>query len=103
MSVIDYEKIYATCSGLPISLKIQATAAMKMNLATKFDLESYIKHPENANFALKIVPRYTKSLLFKYYSYFIKYKLNVNALIVFFKYDLNFDILKILKTYYYKL
>lgn len=58
--IIDYEKKYATCSGLPVSLKIQATSAIKINIATEFDLESYLTHPENSNFAFKLVPRYLK-------------------------------------------
>ncbi|XP_060861024.1 apolipophorins isoform X2 [Metopolophium dirhodum] len=54
--IIDYEKKYATCSGLPVSLKIQATSAIKIDIATTFDLDSYFKHPENSNFALKLIP-----------------------------------------------
>lgn len=56
ISIIDSETKYATCSGLPISLKIQATTAIKLDIATKFDLENYFKHPENSNFTLKLVP-----------------------------------------------
>jgi len=58
LPIIDYDKKYAACSGLPISIKIQATAAIKLNMATNFDLKSYINKPENSNFALKFVPRY---------------------------------------------
>lgn len=54
---MDFEKKYATCSGLPVSLKIQATSAIKFNIATMFDLDNYFKHPENLNFALKLIPR----------------------------------------------
>jgi len=55
---MDYEKRYATCSGLPVSLKIQATSAVKLNTATKFDLDRYLKNPENTYFSLKLIPRY---------------------------------------------
>ncbi|XP_026815483.1 apolipophorins [Rhopalosiphum maidis] len=54
--IVDFENKYATCSGLPVSLKIQATSAIKFDIATTFDLESYFKHPENSNFALKLIP-----------------------------------------------
>lgn len=55
---MDYEKKYTTCAGLLISLKIQATTAIKLNIATKVDLENYFKHPENSHLSLKFIPRY---------------------------------------------
>lgn len=55
--IIDYERKYATCSGLPITLQIQAMSAIKLDFATKFNLESYLKYPENSKFALKFIPR----------------------------------------------
>lgn len=58
ISIIDYEKKYATSSGLPISMKIQATSTIKLNMGYTFDLESFIKNPENSNFAYKFIPRY---------------------------------------------
>lgn len=57
MPIIDYEKKYATSSGLPITLQIQAMSAFKLDLATKFDLETYLSHPENSNYILKLIPR----------------------------------------------
>lgn len=55
---MDYEKKYATCSGLPVSLKIQATTAIKLNIATKGNLDNYFKNPQNSYFSFKFVPRY---------------------------------------------
>ncbi|CAH1725498.1 unnamed protein product [Aphis gossypii] len=56
ISIIDSETKFATCTGLPVSLNIQATTAIKVDIATKIDLENYFKHPENLNFTLKLVP-----------------------------------------------
>lgn len=56
--------MYATCSGLPVSLKMQAASAIKMDLATNFDIESYIKHPEDSSFKFKFVPRYLSKLIY---------------------------------------
>lgn len=60
---MDYEKKYAACSGLPFSLKIQATTAIKLNIATKVDLENYFKYPTNTHFSLKFVPRYLSTFI----------------------------------------
>ncbi|VVC28237.1 Vitellinogen, open beta-sheet,von Willebrand factor, type D domain,Lipid transport protein, N- [Cinara cedri] len=56
IQIVDYENKYATCSGLPVTLNIQATSAIKINLATNIDLKSYFEQPENSNFALKFIP-----------------------------------------------
>lgn len=55
---MDYEKKYATCSGLPVSLNIQATSAIKLNTVAKFNLDSYLTQPENTKFSFKLMPRY---------------------------------------------
>uniref|UniRef100_A0A2H8TZF4 Apolipophorin n=1 Tax=Melanaphis sacchari TaxID=742174 RepID=A0A2H8TZF4_9HEMI len=54
--IVDFDNKYATCSGLPVSLKIKATSAIKFDIATTIDLKSYFEHPENSNFALKFIP-----------------------------------------------
>lgn len=60
---MDYEKKYATGSGLPISLKIQATTAIKLNIATKVDLDNYFKNSKHSHFSLKFVPRYLSTFI----------------------------------------
>jgi len=57
VQLFDTELAYPTYSGFPLKLSSVATAAVKVELKTGFDLPAIVKDPVNTNIKFKFIPR----------------------------------------------
>ncbi|XP_065351536.1 apolipophorins [Cloeon dipterum] len=59
VQIFDTELSYPTLTGFPIKLSTAATAAIKVELKTAFDLPAIVENPKNTNFQFKFIPSAT--------------------------------------------
>jgi hypothetical protein len=57
MQLFNVELSYPTYSGFPVKLSSVGTAAVKLEIKTKFDLPAMVEKPKDTNFQIKFIPR----------------------------------------------
>ncbi|XP_050543186.1 apolipophorins-like isoform X2 [Daktulosphaira vitifoliae] len=54
--ILDNDLTYATMTGFPINMKIQANSIIKFNMNANIFMKDYIENPQNSKFALQFIP-----------------------------------------------